>query len=204
LNLFFSRISGSINVVSYQKKEKIVITIQFVSIQILQYEFLGPIKLDEWGPPMEKVVYLILSRKKDSFNIIYVGDCEKTDEKNFFVNNSNFKCWIQTAGSENSLYLAILPMFESNQSMRKGIIKKILRSFQPPCNPKEEEPKPDYVVRTKPDSTPEKNSKENSNAPNEKISCPCCGSDMKVDKVLEKSKILKCTGCGLSDTRLNS
>ena len=62
-----------------------------MSIQILQYEFLGPIRLDEWGPPMEKVVYLILSRVKDSFNIVYVGDCEKTEEKNFFVNNPNFK-----------------------------------------------------------------------------------------------------------------
>ena len=105
-----------------------------MSIQILQYEFLGPIKLDEWGPPMEKVVYLIFSRKKDSFNIIYVGDCEKTNEKNFFVNNSNFKCWIQTAGSDDSLYLAILPMFESNQSARKRIAHKILLHYHPPCN----------------------------------------------------------------------
>ncbi len=105
-----------------------------MSIQILQYEFLGPIKLDEWGPPMEKVVYLIFSRKKDSFNIIYVGDCEKTDEKNFFVNNPNFKCWIETARSEDSLYLAILPMFESNQSGRKRIAHKILLHYHPPCN----------------------------------------------------------------------
>ena len=176
-----------------------------MSIQILQYEFLGPIKLDEWGPPMEKVVYLILSRKKDSFNIIYVGDCEKTDEKNFFVNNSNFKCWIQTAGSENSLYLAILPMFESNQSIRKGIANKILLRYHPPCNPNDvKEPKPDYVISHKSDSPKENTSIENSNSTEEKIKCPCCGSEMKVDKVLEKTSVLKCTGCGLSDTRLNS
>ncbi|MFZ8908418.1 MAG: hypothetical protein ACO2YR_05820 [Nitrosopumilaceae archaeon] len=102
-----------------------------MSIQILQYEFLGPIKLDEWGPPMEKVVYLILSRTKDSFNIIYVGDCEKTDEKNFFITNTDFKCWIQKAGSENSLYLAILPMFNSPPSARTGIINKILQRYKP-------------------------------------------------------------------------
>ncbi len=105
-----------------------------MSIQILQYEFLGPIKLDEWGPPMEKVVYLIFSRKNDSFNIIYVGDCEKTEEKNFFIKNSNFKCWIENARSEDSLYLAILPMFESNQSARKRIAHKILLHYHPPCN----------------------------------------------------------------------
>ena len=173
-----------------------------MSIQILQYEFLGPIRLDEWGPPMEKVVYLILSRTKDSFNIIYVGDCEKTEESSFFVNNPNFKCWIKTAGSEDSLYLAILPRFESNQNVRKGIIGKILQRYQPTCNENDiKETPPDYLVR--PNSTglsPEENSENQA----QKTTCPCCGSEMKVDKILENTSILKCSGCGISDTRLNS
>lgn len=169
-----------------------------MSIQILQYEFLGPIKLDEWGPPMEKVVYLILSRTKDSFNIIYVGDCEKTDEKNFFITNANFKCWVQKAGSENSLYLAILPMFNSPSSARIGIINKILQRYKPSCNENNVvEKKPDYVVRPKiEEPEPEE--------PEQKVSCPCCGSQMNIDKVLENTTVLKCTGCGLSDTRVNS
>jgi len=176
-----------------------------MSIQILQYEFLGPIKLDEWGPPMEKVVYLIFSRKKDAFNIIYVGDCEKTDEINFFKNNSNFKCWNQKAGSEDLLYLSILPMFESNQSARKAIVKKILLHYRPSCNADDiVKKKPDYVVRSKLDSESTNNSIDIVEKSKEKISCPCCGSDMKVDKVLENTKVIKCTGCGLSDTRLNS
>jgi len=49
-------------------------------IQILQYEFLGPIKLSEWGPPMEEVAYILFAKNKDVFNIIY----EVLD----FVNNS--------------------------------------------------------------------------------------------------------------------
>jgi hypothetical protein len=175
-----------------------------VSIQILQYEFLGPIKLDEWGPPMEKVVYLIFSRKKDSFNIIYVGDCEKTEETNFFKNNSNFKCWTQQTGSENSLYLAILPMFESNESSRKTIVNKIILRYHPPCNPENEEKKPDYVVRSKLDLNSSNNSLENLEESKEKIPCACCGSEMKVDKILENTTILKCSGCGITDTRLNS
>ena len=173
-----------------------------MSIQILQYEFLGLIRLDEWGPPMEKVVYLILSRVKDSFNIVYVGDCEKTEEKNFFVSNPKFKCWINTAGSENSLYLAILPMFESNQNVRKGVINKILQRYKTPCNENDviEKP-PDYIIRPRED--PSTTNSEDIPAP-EKISCPCCGSEMKVEKVLENTTVLKCGGCGLSDTRLNS
>ena len=169
-----------------------------LSIQILQYEFMGPIKLDEWGPPMEKVVYLILSRTKDSFNIIYVGDCEKTDEKNYFIANSNFKCWVQKTGSENSLYLAILPMFDSSPSARAGVVGKILQRYKPACNENEVvEKKPEYVIRPKMEDS------KNTGA-NQKISCPCCGSQMNVDKVLENTTVLKCTECGLSDTRVNS
>ena len=172
-----------------------------MTIQILQYEFLGPIKLDEWGPPMEKVVYLILARNKDSFNIIYAGDCEKTNDRKFFLDNPNFKCWIQTAGSENSMYLAILPMFDSNQHSRKSILNKIILRYKPLCNPKEEPQKPDYSVRTKPEFE-EKNYTSSENP--EKISCPCCGAAMKVEKVLKNTSLFRCTMCGLSDTRTNS
>lgn len=171
-----------------------------MSIQILQYEFLGPIKLDEWGPPMEKVVYLILTRTKDSFNIVYVGDCEKTNEKNFFVDNPNFKCWIQKAGSEKSLYLAILPLFNSPISEREGIQHKIIQRYMPECNKGDiAEQKPNFAVRSN-SNMAEKNYEEQM----QKVSCPCCGSEMKVEKVLERTTLLKCNGCGLSDTRVNS
>lgn len=166
-----------------------------MSIQILQYEFLGPIPLDEWGPPMEKLVYLILSRDKDKFNIVYVGDCKKTGDKSFFVQHSLFKCWVQQSGSEKSLYLAILPMFESSDVHRQNVLNKIMIHYKPPCNSNDiPEEKPGYVVR----KTEEPNSEP------EKISCLCCGSEMKSEQVLEKSTIFRCTGCGLSDTRLDS
>ena len=171
-----------------------------MGIQILQYEFLGPIKLDEWGPPMEKTIYVILSRKKDAFNIIYVGDCQKTNENGFFTQNPNFKCWINKSGNEQSLYLAIYPMFDSVSEQRNQVISKIISKYNPSCNIEEiPQKKSDYVIR----------SKENSDekyTPSEIVlsNCPCCGSKMKVDKVLERSTIIRCTECGLSDTRLNS
>lgn len=163
-----------------------------LSIQILQYEFLGPIKLQEWGPPMEKVVYLIMSRQKDSFNIIYAGDCEQTSDEKFFTSNSSFKCWIEKSGSEKSLYLAILPLFESENYERKKILDKILARYRPICNLEINDVKPDYKIHSKSDSQ------------NTKTPCPCCGSEMKVDKVLETTTIIRCIECGLSDTRLNS
>ena len=124
-----------------------------LSIQILQYEFLGPIPLSEWGPPMEKLVYLILSRTKDKFDMVYVGDCPKTDEKSFFTSHDQFKCWLQKSGSEQSLYLAIYPMFESSEAKRHNVIQKIIAQYKPPCNNDEiSEPKPDYVVRASEES----------------------------------------------------
>ncbi len=161
-----------------------------MSIQILQYEFLGPISLDEWGPPMEKLVYLIMSREKDNFNIVYVGDCEKTDDVSFFTQNSHFKCWMQHSTSEKSLHLAILPLFESGKEYRENIINKIINRYKPVCNSNDASPpKPDYVVRS---------------TVSEKFSCPCCGKDMKPEKILEKSTLYRCVGCGISDTKLNS
>ena len=166
-----------------------------LSIQILQYEFLGPIPLDEWGPPMEKLVYLIMSRDKDKFNLVYVGDCEKTEDKSFFVQHSQFKCWVEQSGSEKSLHLAILPLFDSPDDYRKGVIQRIMERYKPPCNSTEiPEKKPDYVVRKT----------EEPNTEPEKFSCPCCGSEMKPEQLLEKSTVYRCTGCGMSDTKLNS
>ncbi len=188
------------NWICREKKKRPYMLVNDVTIQILQYEFLGPIKLGEWGPPMEKVVYLILSRSKDSFNIIYAGKCEKTEDKKFFLDNPDFKCWIQTAGSENSLYLAILPMFESESSVRNSVLHKIILRYKPSCNPPEEKPLPDYVVRASLQNN-EKNYVDNEN---EIVSCPCCGGQMNTDKILENTRILRCSKCGLSDTRINS
>ena len=34
--------------------------------------------------------------------------------------------------------------------------------------------------------------------------CPCCGSEMKKEKELENTTIMKCVDCGLSDTVVKS
>lgn len=143
---------------------------------------------------MEKLVYLILSKDQDKFNILYVGNCEKTDDKSFFIQHQDFKCWVKKSGSEKSLYLAILPMFESSNIQRQNVCNKILSRYKPPCNSENSlKPEPEYTVRK---------SKETSSKP-QKISCLCCGSEMKPEQILEKSTVYRCTSCGLSDTKLN-
>lgn len=144
---------------------------------------------------MEKLIYLILSEDKDKFNIIFVGECDKTDDESFFVKHPNYKCWIQHSRSKKSLHLAILPMFESSDDRRKNVVNKIVTSYKPACNSVDiTKKKPDYVVRKSEKINPEP----------EKVSCLCCGSEMKPEEILEKSTLFRCTGCGLSDTKLNS
>jgi len=143
---------------------------------------------------MEKVVYLIMSRQKDSFNIIYAGDCEQTTDEGFFTNHPSFKCWTEQSGSEKSLYIAILPMFESGNDERKQILDKIITCYHPICNLDiKYDVKPEYKIHSRLDS------QNTTQTP-----CPCCGSEMKVDRVLENTTIIRCIECGLSDTRFDS
>ena len=105
-----------------------------MTIQILHYEFLGPINLTEWGPPMGKVVYVILARNKDTFKIIYIDELENANENDFFTKNQKFKCWLTHAGSEKNLYLSIYQMPDSEEKDRKRLVTKALELYKPICN----------------------------------------------------------------------
>lgn len=137
-----------------------------------------------------------MHRQKDSFNIIYAGDCEHTSDEGFFTTHPSFNCWIKQSGSEKSLYLAILPLFESENNEREKILDRIVARYHPICNVEiKQDVKPDYKTRLKQDSQ---------NSPLQKTPCPCCGSDMMIEKVFENTTLVRCTECGLSDTKLNS
>lgn len=36
------------------------------------------------------------------------------------------------------------------------------------------------------------------------MKCPCCGTEMKKERELEKSILMRCPSCGISDTSLKS
>ena len=75
------------------------------------------------------------------------------------------------------------------------MLNKIVTNYKPACNSADTvKTKPDYVIRKS----------EKTNSEPEKFSCLCCGSEMKPEQILEKSTLFRCTGCGLSDTKLNS
>ena len=173
-----------------------------MGFQILQYEFLGPVPIDQWGPPMEKTIYLILSREKDTFNIIYAGDCAETKDESFFVQNVKYKCWTDNSGLEKLLHLAILPLFDSSDKRRQGILRKVITLYRPKCNTEDDNISPGTTASKQPPPPAVKSSKDDT--PDQRFPCPCCGIQMKLDKVMKKSTLYKCPSCGLSDTRLNS
>ena len=129
-----------------------------MAIQILHYEFLGPIKLSEWGPPMEAVVYIIFSKNKDVFNMLHVAETGKTEAEDFFKKNDQFKCWLSHAGNEENLYLSIYPMWESSESQRRQLENKIISRYKPICNKFDENDQDVFsttVKTTRPEPEPE-------------------------------------------------
>ena len=124
------------DMVVLQKRKKPCTISNAMTLQILNYEFLGPINLSEWGPPMEEVLYLILSKTSETFSIIYAGQSGKTDDGQFFTKHERFQCWSQLSGQKN-LHLAIYPMWGSTEQQRLNILKKIIQKYTPKCNESE-------------------------------------------------------------------
>ena len=66
--------------------------------------------------------------------MLYASQVKKTEKTDFFIQNEKFKCWLQHAGSEDLLYLAIYPMPDSKESDRERVVQKIISKYRPPCN----------------------------------------------------------------------
>ena len=66
--------------------------------------------------------------------MIYVGESDETEARDFFTKNVQFKCWLSYAGKKENLYLSIYPMRESSGSERSQLIRKIISKYKPVCN----------------------------------------------------------------------
>ena len=83
---------------------------------------------------MEKIIYILFAKVKNGFKPIYVGQIEKTEQNDFFIINEKFKCWIENAGNEQSLHLAIHLVEDSEENDRKRIVDRIISHYKPVCN----------------------------------------------------------------------
>lgn len=94
---------------------------------------------------MEKTAYLVLARDKDTFSVIYAGDCSRTDDAGYLVQHEQFKCWASKASSEGALYIAILPV--EDDSRRRAALGRIIERYRPACNKLDGAGDPGYAVR---------------------------------------------------------
>ena len=202
-----------------------------MTIQVLHYEFMGPIRLAEWGPPMEEVVYVLLARDGDKFSLIYADQCSRSDDAGFFTKSPRFKCWISHAGTEDRLYVAVHPMFGSPEPARKSVVRRIVSKYSPPCNAEQDPrpppagggggetetggggpppPPPDHgnTDAARKNGDPVQAPAPGAPPPGGQdpgatggIRCACCGAEMRLERQLRRSDMYRCGGCGISDTR---
>ncbi len=95
--------------------------------------FDGPYSLSDFDVPEGGTVYCVLYKQADSWHLVYVGETSNLDKKNVNAHPKR-SCWIERAGSELNLYIAIYPMPDSTQRHRQRIQSKIKYENEPPCN----------------------------------------------------------------------
>ncbi len=93
--------------------------------------FSKPFPIDEWDPPKNAALYLIL--RKDDGRIIYVGESGNLDDRGFWKGHHKYNCWVRVAGAEKNLAIAFYPMVDSTPVQRKEIESNLIRKLQPLC-----------------------------------------------------------------------
>lgn len=95
--------------------------------------FDGPYPLSGWDAPGEPAVYCVLYKQAASWHLVYVGESDNLDAKSI-SSHPKRGCWIDKAGSESDLYIAIYPVPDSTQRQRRGMETMIKIENEPPCN----------------------------------------------------------------------
>lgn len=104
-----------------------------MNIAISGILFDGPYSLSSWDAPGGAAVYSVLYKQEGSWNVTYVGETSDLDERCIAAHHER-DCWIDRAGSESSLHIAVYPMPNSTEQQRKRIQVKIKFENEPPCN----------------------------------------------------------------------
>jgi hypothetical protein len=93
--------------------------------------FSKPFPIDEWDPPKQAALYLILT--KDDGRIIYVGESGNLEDREFWKGHHKYNCWVRVAGAEKNLAIAFHPMVDSTPVQRKEMESSLVRKLQPLC-----------------------------------------------------------------------
>lgn len=97
-----------------------------MSITYGNYLFKGPIPIVEWKPPYKAGIYTLLipDPRWDPipYRPIYIGESGNLSRRDFIRAHRQYPDWIQLAGSEDNLYIAVYLMPNSTPGER-GVIE---------------------------------------------------------------------------------
>jgi hypothetical protein len=103
-----------------------------MGITISGIVFDGPYLLSNWDAIGGAGVYCILYKQGGSWNLAFVGETGNLDDS--IRSHHKRDCWIDKAGSESELYIAIYPIPDSTVRQRQRIETRIKIENEPPCN----------------------------------------------------------------------
>lgn len=104
---------------------------QFINVE--GYYFSGPWLLEKNEFIEVPVLYVILCKKNEGYDIIYIGQTEENEQ---LLRHEQYKCWVENCeqGSKN-LYLGtfLLPLEKYSPEEKKEIEEKLEERINPPC-----------------------------------------------------------------------
>ena len=100
--------------------------------------FDGPHPTTEWEPPYRAAVYAIVmpdeTCKPKPFRVIYFGESGNLSERGFWQSHHKYQCFIDHAGLDSNIYIAIHKMPNSTEEERKNVESKLIAKYDPICN----------------------------------------------------------------------
>jgi len=106
-----------------------------MSVNINNYEFSNPVKMDDFEYAEKKGIYIILYEKyKENLNMAYIGQSDNLAERGLPWNHTKIDKFKELAGKKNNLYISFHNMPHSTPNTRQEIERELIKEYKPPCN----------------------------------------------------------------------
>lgn len=98
-------------------------------------EFTNPIRITDWEPPFTAAVYAITvpTEKAGRFRLVYIGESGDDSAMGFFTDHPKYPCWLEQAGSEESIFVGLHLMPDSTQEERRKVEAEAIGSLDLVC-----------------------------------------------------------------------
>ncbi|MEN6424001.1 MAG: hypothetical protein ABFE13_01460 [Phycisphaerales bacterium] len=109
-----------------------------MGVELNNHPFTSPAPITLWEPPCCAAVYAIFARGPScgpgSSRLIYVGESDSLSERGFWHSHPHHGCWLQQAGGDDNLYIALHLMPVSTPKERHTVQAEIIAACRPCCN----------------------------------------------------------------------